>query len=728
MGSSVPPIEIGSLTTVSPSESQFIGSSSGIFFVNTVQRAFAISRVRSPGEDPQPDDGAFAETYIGGVDADDNQQENEGSGSQTPNNRTELPQYRTYGIDTRLLGQPPSREHASRLIQVYFRVWHPLFPFLHGPTFLRDVEAYYTEENGVNTAPNRAEARQRHCRAVTFQCIFNVAALDRPDLRLTPNCSIRSATELTTQLCSLATKHDIPVLQALLAGQVYLIATMSLHAASTVGGLLLRLTLHGGLHRCPCRYSQISSHDADIRKRIFWSAYAADRYLSQALGLPLGIQDSDIDVCIPGSVELHRPVQSQASATERATAEVSLHLPDGHPALTQAHSESSVTSTEKSPRLRSASGLQQPTGGLFRDKRPGEDALAHYVAYGRLTGRALEMLHKSLNVRTFQYSSVLELTSDIHSFWNSLPQSLQDLPSPNENANGHTSQNLLGLFFTIIYQQLILLVNRPFLSLTSSSLEFRLSLQTCIGSSRIVISTLRDQASGHPCVSWPGTLSVTWMSGLILAFACALGLYPVEKGFPEINSCLQLLKGMSGSISTAKHCHSALKTLLDDLSSSHYGENLDNFTTSLSSSKKRTHSVSATRDSNQDPRRSRLENNNSKRQRSSNLREGTAQIRVLGDDCNAAESVPEQDGFDLTHTPLNYAATVLQPGNYATGGSGVDNTAQFWIQQSGVNFNTSGQPAAYAQDIFSRLSCENLLQFDESFQAGFWNNNDFPGP
>lgn len=30
--------------------------------------------------------------------------------------------------------------------------------------------------------------------------------------------------------------------------------------------------------------------------------------MSQALGLPLGIQDSDIDVCVPGTEELHRPV------------------------------------------------------------------------------------------------------------------------------------------------------------------------------------------------------------------------------------------------------------------------------------------------------------------------------------------------------------------------------------------------------------------------------------
>lgn len=514
MGSSVPPIEVGSLTTVSPNESQFIGSSSGIFFVNTVRRAFATSKVRTPGTETQPDDNTAAETYIGGVEADDDPQ-SEASCSLSQNNLMGPHQGKYCGIN-HLSGRLPTQEHASKLIQVYFHVWHPLFPFLHGPTFVKEIEDYYTESQSIRPVKDGRQHRDRQCRTITFQCIFNIAALDRSDLRLSPECSIKSVNALTTELCSLAIRHDIPVLQALLAGQIYLIATMSLSAASMVGGVLLRLIFHGGLHRCPCRFSQISFQDAEIRKRIFWSAYVADRHLSQALGIPLGIQDSDIDVCIPGSAELHRPVESLQAIEE--------HLPEGHPALTKAHSE-------KSPHLSSTPAFTKPYEAIpLRDKRHGEDALAHYVAYGRLTGRALEMLHKSLNVRAFQYSSVLELTSDIHSFWNSLPRHLQDLPG--SNRDGSTNESLLGVFFTLIYQQLILLVNRPFLSLKPSSLEFRLSLQTCITSSRTVISTLKDLAPGYQCVSWPGTLSVTWMSGLILAFACALDMYPVEKGFP----------------------------------------------------------------------------------------------------------------------------------------------------------------------------------------------------
>jgi hypothetical protein len=527
MTPSIPAIEIGSLTATAPDESQFIGSASGIFFVNTVQRAFANSKVLLP-QDPSPEEqftpGSIETCIVG----------HERRDGAHPNAETEvqsLPQSsRTYyGVPSRPLGLPPSQELAKELIMVYFQEWHPLFPFIHGPTFLQDVEAFYSDDNPLGT-----DIRRKTCQSTVFQSLFNIAALDRRDLKLPPECTIDSATALSSHLSSLATKHDIPTLQSLLAGQLYLIAIMSLHAASTIGAIIMRLILHGGFHRCPCRYSQLSTHDSNVRKRIFWSAYVTDRYLSQALGLPLGIQDSDIDVCTPGTGELHRPAPRVRSSGTESMTEVPLHLPRDHPDSTRAPLEDFTHSDNTSVTMSNSSGPIPPNGTSRPNARQGEDALANHVANAKLTGRALEMFHKCITARVAEHNDVLELTSDIHSFWNALPQHLQDLPGPNRQLNGNQAKrnNHLGLFFTIIYQQLILLINRPFLSLEPSSVTFRSSLQACIGASRTVISTLNEQTIDGTFVSWPGTLSVTWMSGLILAFACALDLYPVAKGVP----------------------------------------------------------------------------------------------------------------------------------------------------------------------------------------------------
>jgi hypothetical protein len=225
--------------------------------------------------------------------------------------------------------------------------------------------------------------------------------------------------------------------------------------------------------------------------------------------------------------ELHQPAPRLVNSVGELSTEVSLHLPRSTP-------DSSRGSLRNSDTSSTIQGDSTP--GSTETSRPnnrhGEDALANHVAYGKLTGRALEMFHKSITARFAEYHDVLELTSDIHSFWNALPQHLQDLPSSNRQVTSdqNNDHSRLGLYFTIIYQQLILLINRPFLSLEPSSARFRSSMQACIGASRTVISTLEEQAIDGTCISWPGTLSVTWMSGLILAFACALDLYPTAKG------------------------------------------------------------------------------------------------------------------------------------------------------------------------------------------------------
>jgi len=108
-----------------------------------------------------------------------------------------------------------------------------------------------------------------------------------------------------TYLPALAVRSGIGSIQALFAAQLFLVTVMSLRAASTVVGLPFRSIFLAGLHHFPASYGELSSDDCDMKKRIFWSAFVIDRYLPQALGHPLGIQDSDIDACFPTSPELH---------------------------------------------------------------------------------------------------------------------------------------------------------------------------------------------------------------------------------------------------------------------------------------------------------------------------------------------------------------------------------------------------------------------------------------
>lgn len=516
--------EIGSLTAHTNEDSQFVGSSSGVYFVNTVKRAFSTGLEGSGF--PETDFPAAEDTLVG---ADDSPYHKRRRGPASPAELTtpsgvgESPlQWNYDSAVAAYLGKAPPLRLAKELMMAYFKIWHSLFPFLHGPTFLQAMERLYSSTPETRSNEESTRDHRSACWTVIFQCIFNLGALLRPDLELPPECRIQSPASMTALLGSLSTRHDVVSLQALLAAQVFLVAKMSLRPASTFGGCILRSMLHAGLHRCPFRYAQLSSHDRQLRKRIFWCAYAIDRYLSQALGLPLGIQDSDIDVCLPAVPEAHSPPQVRNSIAP---------LPSPRPAEEIERAENSTENRVASdgPRLVSTARRESHV----EEYRKKESVLASYVDSGTLTGRALELFHKSILVRSVSRSAVLFLVTDVHKWWNGLPVELQGKAGGVEQESSMSPVDRpfdFGPFFTILYQHLILVINRPSLSLDPSTAEFSSGLQTCIGAARGILAALRLQVGSQQAFFWPGYLSAVWMSGLVLAFACQLKQYVLAKG------------------------------------------------------------------------------------------------------------------------------------------------------------------------------------------------------
>lgn len=521
--------EVGSLTTHSNDESQFVGSSSGVYFIKTVRRAFSQGPASSSNAPPGQEFPPAEDTIIGSEDSPCEKHPPTGYGTPYSGIDAGIPQHWEYHPSVmQALGEAPPLEQAKELMMTYFKIWHPLFPFLHGPTFLREMELFYSRRRDASSTLCGQSEHKSACWTTIFQCVFNLASLLNSDINLPQISKIKSPTSIHTLLGLFVSRHDTQALQAMLAAQLYLLATMSLRTASTVGGCILRSMLHAGLHRCPFRYKELSSHDRQLRKRIFWCAYAIDRYLSQALGLPLGIQDSDVDVCLPGAREVHNPLSpSGVSQHEISVEQTVTEFP-----ASENRRPGGDTSSERTKQIPHT--LSSNNDFSWREEQSSrEAALANYVISGRLTGRALELFHKSIHVRSVRRSSVLFLISDVHKWWNGLPPSLQGTP-PSRNREttsaGDDEPFDLGPFFTVLYQHLILLINRPSLSFDTSSPDFCSGLQTCIGAARGILSALQAQINGGQALFWPGFLSAAWMSGLVIAFACQLKQYVLSKG------------------------------------------------------------------------------------------------------------------------------------------------------------------------------------------------------
>ncbi|KAH8174492.1 fungal specific transcription factor domain-containing protein [Sarocladium implicatum] len=566
----IPPIEIGSFIALRPDESEFIGSASGIFFTNTVFQAFATATSPNAAlldnDAVTPDPASSHTLFIAAENETTQELDNETRQDRNASRLNENQESRandspSYGMTEAGLGVPPPPEIAKDLLMLYFRNWHPFFPFLHGPTFLDQVNSFYETDWGADTNIPRLDQRRRICQAVTFQCIFNVAASGQTGRhRLRTSCRIQSTSTLTNLIGVLSSSSDIASLQGLLAAALYLMTQLSLRAASTIIGVLTQALYQSGLHRCPHRYVQLPSEMRLIRQRIFWCAYVLDRQLSQALGHPPAMKDNEIDVCYPGMNELHSSVRASGEGPQTQTCRASVvrdHLPRSPAGRSQSEDDSGTPF--RGPTSKGSLGFQSPAHHYKTStEEVGEYVLGYLVTYFKLVDSAMNLFHQSIHRRNITRDTVTDLTAQMHSWWNSLPLSLQQ-----DSQSG--SQSRFSAFFTIAYHYLLVVTNRPFLSLPTHRTDFKSSLQTALTASRAIVQVLKTTQDNDMLFNWPGAFAAAWMSGLIIAFSSLLRAYPLEKAASEIATCIAILDNMGSKWSSARRCRMTLATFLGKL-------------------------------------------------------------------------------------------------------------------------------------------------------------------
>lgn len=203
--------------------------------------------------------------------------------------------------------QPPSSTGlASTLLfddlldwsQSYFDHWHPGFPFLHAPSLV-DYMRQLTQQ------PISAQSPPTALRHVILRSVMSISIADRRQMDTTckpmPSSLVFSSFNdaINSIQLVLTEESSISSLQALVAVQLFLMTMHRYNAASRLEGLAVRMAFQLGLHRCPMRTASASNTEAELRKRLFWSIYCIDRYISIRLGTPLAIRSEEMDVCFP---------------------------------------------------------------------------------------------------------------------------------------------------------------------------------------------------------------------------------------------------------------------------------------------------------------------------------------------------------------------------------------------------------------------------------------------
>ncbi|KAF2647909.1 hypothetical protein K491DRAFT_708989 [Lophiostoma macrostomum CBS 122681] len=285
-----PPREVGLMRNL-PGDKfpSFVGSASGIHFIRSVYGS-----VRQP----QPSSGAQART----PEKDIVPGEDDYLSSEVPGATRRL------WKDDEVATAPVFHLDCQDLIgwsSSYFTNWHPPYPFLHAPTVLGLFEKL--QQNGVPPADTHDNFEM-----ITVRSIMSTSLADRRQSQICsepriPNVLVFETYDQAIGSLQRALSRPASVcsLQAALSVQVFLVSMLRLNAASRLGGLIIRMALQLGLHRCPNRFPSFSSQDRELRQRLFWSIYCIDRLICQSMGLPLSLRDDDIDVCYP-SEERHQ--------------------------------------------------------------------------------------------------------------------------------------------------------------------------------------------------------------------------------------------------------------------------------------------------------------------------------------------------------------------------------------------------------------------------------------
>ncbi|PYI16218.1 hypothetical protein BO99DRAFT_366519 [Aspergillus violaceofuscus CBS 115571] len=187
----------------------------------------------------------------------------------------------------------PGLDGGSKLIDAYFRDMHTRLPFL-------DRSEIYHLHQTIHQN-NHSGIRGFE----TFK-IFMVYALGASILQMTdsydstpPRDFCAAASNSHSAVRSTSTYARIEAIMLLV---LYDLRSASHSSVWYTIGLAMRICVDLGLHR-ESQYRAMRPHDAQLRRRLFWSVYLVERYVCWSLGRPFSIAETEIDANVPADMD-----------------------------------------------------------------------------------------------------------------------------------------------------------------------------------------------------------------------------------------------------------------------------------------------------------------------------------------------------------------------------------------------------------------------------------------
>lgn len=198
------------------------------------------------------------------------------------------------GNSDEAIAAPPDDMTGSKILDAYFNNMHVRLPFLNRCEIL-DLHANRHRVSG-NTPEEQFDQFK----------LFMVYAIGAVILQVTESYdSTPPNTFLVTALRfdpTLRESISIASIEAMLLLVLYNLRTTSNSSVWYMIGLAMRTCIDFGLHR-EARYRRFRPHEAQLRRRLFWSVYVTERYTAWSLGRPFSIPEEEIDAEPPLNID-----------------------------------------------------------------------------------------------------------------------------------------------------------------------------------------------------------------------------------------------------------------------------------------------------------------------------------------------------------------------------------------------------------------------------------------
>ncbi|KPM39397.1 hypothetical protein AK830_g7150 [Neonectria ditissima] len=467
---------------------RFVGSSSGIHYIRAVYLRLAR---RSATRTTQA---TTINTLIPGEDDQLRQ------ATSTTTNR-EKPLWKAHEVvcEPGVSGTQPSFEDLVEWSRSFFESWHPALPFLHGPDTLRIFED--ASKGGSESVPPLDRVILKSILSISLADGRQGPPLSKPIPSTLVFQSVDDA--VASSQFALSQPASIRATQAALAIQLFLTSMLCLNAASRLGGLIVRMAFHLGLHRCPTRFPFFTAGEASIRRRVFWCIYTLERLLCQSLGLPLDIQDDDLDVCYPGE-EHHGGPADAAEGAEK------LQL------------------------------------------------LTFLAKHARIRGLILEMRNKNHLKRRDTAERAAFVQTELAKWSNEI----QDIVEEDDEA-GHSSDTEIPsrpqvspshrLMLLVLKHESMICLNRPGLASETSSPSYSSAFQACISAAKSICIIFKRHRKRHRLdtndterrlampLLWPSFTWAVWISTFVLVHAAFESQVLLDSALRHVKSGKEML-------------------------------------------------------------------------------------------------------------------------------------------------------------------------------------------